>query len=176
MSCSIVQLGQINAARSARQAIVLATFLDSDETRVLTAAQMVDQTDMLQVECAARFRSGKSAIVQLEEGHEVFLNVYIPAPRLVVIGAVHITQALATMAQIAGLDVTIIDPRSAFATPERFAGHCLHARFPDEVLAETKLDAFTAVAAITHDPKIDDFPIIEALNADCFYVGALGVA
>ncbi len=174
MSVTIEQLSQINSARSARRAIALATFLDTDETRVLTPGSDDTHTQALQVECEARFRSGKSAVVQLGGGREAFLNVYVPAPRLVIIGAVHITQALAIMARIAGLDVIIIDPRSAFATPERFAGHCLHVRWPDEVLPEIKLDAYTAVAALSHDPKIDDYPIIEALKARCFYVGALG--
>ena len=174
MSCSIDQLGQINAAIAAREAIALATFLRDGETRVLTPGQTGDQEGTLQAECEARFRSGKSAMIKLEDGDDVFLNVYVPAPRLIIIGAVHITQALSTMAKIAGLDVIIIDPRTAFATPERFARACLHARWPDEVLPEIKLDAYTAVAALSHDPKIDDYPLIEALNARCFYVGALG--
>ena len=101
-------------------------------------------------------------------------NVETPAARLIVIGAVHITQALAPMAAIAGLDMTIIDPRSAFAAPARFAGVKIHTCWPDEVLAGIKLDRFSAVAALSHNPKIDDIPIIEALNAGCFYVGALG--
>jgi xanthine dehydrogenase accessory factor len=78
------------------------------------------------------------------------------------------------MAALAGFDVRIIDPRTAFATPERFAGIDLTADWPVDVLAERPLDAYTAVVAVTHDPKIDDFPIAEALRTGCFYVGALG--
>jgi len=91
-----------------------------------------------------------------------------PTSRLIIIGAVHIAKALGAMAGIAGLDVSIIDPRPAFATPARFAGVHVHAGWPDEVLADIKLDRFCAVAALSHDPKIDDLPLIEALKADCF--------
>ena len=107
-------------------------------------------------------------------GRSFFLNVYLPQPRLVVIGAVHISQALAPMARIAGFPVEIIDPRTAFATQERFADVELSAEWPEEVLSTHPLDSYTALAAVTHDPKIDDFPLKAALDAGCFYVGALG--
>jgi len=92
----------------------------------------------------------------------------------VVIGAVHISQALAPMARLAGFDLAIIDPRTAFATPERFPDMPLFAEWPEEVLKAVPLDAFTGLVALTHDPKIDDHPILAALAAECFYVGALG--
>src|SRR5690606_4367382 len=123
-------------------------------------------------ELAARFRSGKSGLS--DSAPDVFLTVHVPPPRLVVIGAVHISQALAPMARIAGFDVTIIDPRTAFATPERFPDVELLAEWPEDALTRRPLDAFTALAALTHDPKIDDHPIGAALAADAFYVGALG--
>ncbi len=91
------------------------------------------------------------------------------------IGAVHITQShRAGWSRIAGYDMEIIDPRTAFATDERFPGVTLHADWPETVLAARPLDAYTAVAAVTHDPKIDDFALKAALDAGCFYVGALG--
>jgi xanthine dehydrogenase accessory factor len=127
--------------------------------------------DPLAAELEKRLRSGRSGM--LEDGR-TFLTVQVPPPRLVVIGAVHISQALAPMARIAGFDVTIIDPRTAFATPERFPDVPLIAEWPEEVLKDVPLDAFTALAALTHDPKIDDVPLRAALAADCFYVGALG--
>ena len=122
---------------------------------------------------AKAFRSGKSTTVEAE-GRPLFLNVHVPPPRLVVIGAVHISQALAPMAAIAGFDMEIIDPRTAFATPERFPDVALFAEWPEDVLKERPLDPYTALAAITHDPKIDDFALAAALRAGCFYVGALG--
>jgi xanthine dehydrogenase accessory factor len=127
--------------------------------------------DPLAAELAARFASGASGSVP---ERNVFLTVHLPPPRLVVIGAVHISQALAPMAKIAGFDMTIVDPRTAFATPDRFPDVTLLAEWPEDVLPRLALDPFTAVAALTHDPKIDDGALVAALNAGCFYVGALG--
>ncbi len=90
------------------------------------------------------------------------------------IGAVHVSQALAPMAKLAGLDVTIVDPRTAFATAERFPDVTLLAEWPDLAIDRFGLDRFTAVAALTHDPKIDDPALDAALRAECFYIGALG--
>lgn len=98
----------------------------------------------------------------------------MPPPRIVVIGAVHISQALARLAPVAGFDMAIIDPRTAFATVERFGGVELLADWPEDILPARPLDRYTALAALTHDPKIDDYPIRAALEAGCFYVGALG--
>jgi xanthine dehydrogenase accessory factor len=119
------------------------------------------------------FRTGKSGVVDVD-GREFFINVHLPPPRLVVIGAVHISQAMAPMATLAGYDMEIIDPRTAFATPERFEGVRLDADWPEAVLKQRPLDPYCALCAITHDPKIDDYPLKAALEAKCFYVGALG--
>jgi len=115
----------------------------------------------------------KSSVVQID-GVEFFLNTNLPPARIIVIGAVHITQAMAPIAKMAGYDLQVIDPRTAFATKERFAGTSIYAEWPDEVLKNHPLDPYCALAAVTHDPKIDDFPIAEALRQNCFYVGALG--
>jgi xanthine dehydrogenase accessory factor len=93
---------------------------------------------------------------------------------VVVIGAVHISQALAPMAKGLDLDVTIIDPRTAFATPERFPDVPVLAEWPDTILPEIGVDPYTAVVALTHDPKIDDPALMAALRSRCFYIGALG--
>ena len=165
-------LEDLNSERAARRAAILVTNLeDGSQTLVRKADDYASEP--LASEFDKRFRSGKSGTVETETG-DVFLTVSVPAPRLVLIGAVHISQALVPMAEIAGLDVTVIDPRTAFATEDRFPGSALKAEWPQDVLEETPLDAFTAVAAVTHDPKIDDFPLMEALRSDCFYVGALG--
>ena len=95
--------------------------------------------------------------------------------KLVVIGAVHVSQALAPMARESGLDVTIVDPRTAFATPERFPDVPVIAEWPQDALPRLGgLDRYTALACLTHDPKIDDQALVPALEAGCFYVGALG--
>ncbi len=159
-------LKRLNAARTNRQAACVVTDLESGASRLV----MAGNDDPLAAEIAERFLSGKSG----DASDGSFLRVYLPSPRLVVIGAVHISQALYPMAQVAGFDVSIIDPRTAFATPDRFTGVDLHADWPSEILPQRPLDRWTALAALTHDPKIDDDALIAALEADCFYVGALG--
>jgi xanthine dehydrogenase accessory factor len=165
-------LREMNRERAARRAVILVTDTVDGTQRLVREAEAA--ADPLAAELGARFRSGKSGIVEAD-GRSLFLTVQVPPPRLVVIGAVHISQALAPMAQATDLDVTIIDPRTAFATPERFPNVALLPLWPDDALAQLPaLDRYTAVAALTHDPKIDDPALIAALKAECFYVGALG--
>jgi xanthine dehydrogenase accessory factor len=167
----IEMLGRLNAARAARKAVALVTYLSTGE------ADLVFEEDIaaspFSSDVAAALRTGKAASIDTEDG-AVFINPQVPPPRIVVVGAVHISQALAPMAAIAGYDLSIIDPRGAFATEERFEGVRLIADWPEDVLAGEPLDSYTAVVVVTHDPKIDDFPLSEALKAKCFYVGALG--
>ncbi|HQS49836.1 MAG TPA: XdhC family protein [Xanthobacteraceae bacterium] len=164
-------LAQLTAARAARRAAVLVTELETGTQR-LVAGEAVSG-DALELSLRAALASGKSGILETPSGR-VFLTVQVPPPRIVAIGAVHISQALAPLARIAGYDITVIDPRTAFATPERFPDTTVIAKWPDEALKEVPLDAFTAVAALTHDPKIDEPALQAALTAGCFYVGALG--
>jgi xanthine dehydrogenase accessory factor len=166
-----LSLKKINAERKARRAAVLVTDLSDGRDRVVREGDAV--AGELGAAIGKAFRSGKSGTIEAEGG-SFFLNVHLPPPRLVVIGAVHISQALAPMARIAGYDMEIIDPRTAFATPERFPDVPLFAEWPETVLKDRPFDAYTAVAAVTHDPKIDDFALKAALDANCFYVGALG--
>jgi xanthine dehydrogenase accessory factor len=105
---------------------------------------------------------------------KVFLTVHVPPPRLVITGAVHISQALAPIARLLGYDVTIVDPRTAFATIERFPEVKVIAEWPDTALPPLGIDHYTAFVALTHDPKIDDPALAHALASDCFYIGALG--
>ena len=164
-------LKKLNEERRNRRAAILLTDTGDGRDRVICEGDAV--AGSLGESVAKAFRTGKSGMIE-DAGRHYFLNVHLPPPRLVVIGAVHISQALAPIAAIAGFDVEIIDPRTAFASPERFADVLLHADWPQDVLATRPLDPYTALAAVTHDPKIDDFPIAEALRASCFYVGALG--
>lgn len=166
-------LEKLNQARRDRVAAILITHTASGAVRLVVENEGYD-ADPLVEELAARFRSGASGSITSASGEGLFLTVQLPPPRLVVIGAVHISQALAPMAMIAGFDVAIIDPRTAFASAERFPDVDLIAEWPDVALPKVGLDPFTALAALTHDPKIDDQPIVEALKSGCFYVGALG--
>jgi xanthine dehydrogenase accessory factor len=164
-------LKAMNAARRERRAGVVVTRLADGDQRFVEADAL--GADLLAAEIEAALRMGKSGAVTAA-GEDYFLTVQAPSPRLTLIGAVHISQALAPMARIAGLDVTIIDPRTAFATPERFPETPVLAQWPDEALAAQPLDRFTAICLLTHDPKIDDPALTVALKADCFYIGALG--
>jgi len=112
----------------------------------------------------------KSSIIE----ENWFAQVVTPAPRLMVIGAVHIAQMLIPMAQKLGYAVTLIDPRQAFGSDNRFPGVALRNDWPDEALATLKLDSRTAVVTLSHDPKIDDPALLAALPSPAFYVGALG--
>ncbi|MCT8990998.1 XdhC family protein [Chelativorans sp. SCAU2101] len=164
-------LKKLNQCRRERRAAILLTDLGDGRDRVVVEGDLV--AGNLGEAVASAFRSGKSGVVEVD-GRSFFLNVHLPPPRLVMIGAVHISQALAPMAAIAGFDLHIIDPRTAFASPERFPNVRLDAEWPQEALARSPLDAYCALAALTHDPKIDDPALKAALEAGCFYVGALG--
>ncbi len=166
-----LNLKKLNAERNARRAAILVTEIAQGRDRVIREGDVIGGA--LGEAISKAFRSGKSGMVVADDV-EFFLNVHVPPPRIVVIGAVHISQALAPMAAIAGYDLEVIDPRTAFATPERFGGVALHAEWPEVILKNHPLDAYTALVAVTHDPKIDDYPIEAALAAGCFYVGALG--
>ena len=164
-------LEAMNAARRERRAGALVTRLSDGEQRFVAAEAV--EADSLAETLEAALRSGRSGLVE-HAGESWFLTVLVPPVRLVMIGAVHISQALAPIAKIAGLDASIVDPRTAFATPERFPDVPLVAQWPDEALAASPLDRYTAICLLTHDPKIDDRALVRALKADCFYIGALG--
>jgi xanthine dehydrogenase accessory factor len=152
-------LSDVNAEIAARRPCATITPLNAGATRLIRADEL-----------AAEERSGLVSV----GGRRHFINLYRPGPRLLVIGAVHVAQALAPMAALAGFDVTIVDPREAYASDERFPRTQLDTRWPDEALPAIGLDASTAIAVLTHDPKIDDPALRLALASNCFYVGALG--
>jgi xanthine dehydrogenase accessory factor len=164
-------LQALNAERAARRAAIVVTDIASGDQRFVTQADA--PRDPLRDVLEAALRSGKSGMVETPQG-KIFLTVYVPPVRLVIIGAVHISQALSPMARLLGYDVVIVDPRTAFATPERFPDVKLIAEWPDVALPPLNVDRYTAFVALTHDPKIDDPALMHALERDCFYVGALG--
>jgi xanthine dehydrogenase accessory factor len=164
-------LKAMNAARRERRGGVIVTRLSDGEQRFVAASAI--HGDPLAAELEEALRLGKSGTTAFEN-EDYFLTVQAPSPRLTLIGAVHISQALAPIARIAGLDVMIVDPRTAFATPERFPETPVLAKWPDEAFTESPPDRYTAVCLLTHDPKIDDPALKIALRANCFYIGALG--
>jgi xanthine dehydrogenase accessory factor len=164
-------LTELNAERAARRPAIVVTDIASGEQRLVRAKDFA--VDPLGGELAKQLRTGKSGMVEAG-GKRLFLNVYAPTARLVIVGAVHISQALAPIAQSLGYDVTVVDPRTAFASPERFPDVPLIAEWPDVALPPLNIDHYTAFVALTHDPKIDDPALLHAFKCDCFYIGALG--
>jgi xanthine dehydrogenase accessory factor len=164
-------LQELNAERAARRPVILVTDTDSGEQRLVKAKDFAG--DPLRAELEKQLRMGKSANVEVG-GKKLFLNVYAPTAKMVIIGAVHISQALAPLARSLGYDVTVVDPRTAFASPERFPDVPLIAEWPDVALPTLNIDYYTAFVALTHDPKIDDPALLHAFERDCFYIGALG--
>ena len=155
------------AARKDRKAVAVITQIASGKQRLVNREQL--SGDPLATVLEEAFRFDQSGM----HGDD-FVHIYNPPLRLVIIGAVHIAQSVIPMAGQAGYDITVIDPRGAFATGTRFPGISLHAEWPDEVLPKLALDARTALLALTHDPKIDDPALNLALKSDIFYIGALG--
>jgi xanthine dehydrogenase accessory factor len=164
-------LHTLNAEREARRAVIVVTEVESGGQRLVKAADVAK--DPLKEMIEKRLRMAKSGMEEAPQGR-IFLTVYVPSPRLVITGAVHISQALAPIGKLLGYDVTIVDPRTAFASVERFPDVKVIAEWPDVALPPLNIDRYTAFVALTHDPKIDDPALIHALKRDCFYIGALG--
>jgi xanthine dehydrogenase accessory factor len=169
-------LAALQDARANRRALALATRL-SDAAETLVYPDKVEGAladDQALVAAARRALGiGRSETVELG-GERIFLNVYVPPPRLIIVGAVHIAQALAPMATMLDFDVTVVDPRGAWATGSRFPGVKVVQEWADEAFEAMGLDVSTAVVTLTHDPKLDDPALEAALKSDVFYVGALG--
>ena len=164
-------LAAFNAERAMRRPCMLVINIASGTQRLVRAAGV--SSDPMADILEEWLRLGRSGIVEWG-GEELFLRVETPPVRLIVIGAVHVSQMLAPIASLAGFDMIIIDPRNAFATPERFPDVQLVAEWPEVALPSLHLDRYTAMVLLTHDPRIDDQGLMDALRADCFYIGALG--
>ncbi len=164
-------LAEVNIERAARRPIIVITDTASGEQRAVKAADFAG--DPLHAELDKHLRMGKSSTIEVD-GKKLFLNVYAPTAKLVIVGAVHISQALAPLARSLGYDVTVVDPRTAFASSERFPDVNVIAEWPDVALPPLNVDHYTAFVAVTHDPKVDDPALLHAFERDCFYIGALG--
>ena len=164
-------LRALNDERAARRAVIVVTNQDGGAQRLVKGGDI--RNDPLKDVLEKHLRSGKSGIEETAEG-KVFLTVHVPSPKLVITGAVHISQTLAPIGQLLGYDVIIVDPRTAFASIERFPDVKVIAEWPDVALPPIGIDRYTAFVALTHDPKIDDPGLALALKSDCFYIGALG--
>ena len=163
-------LTRLQAARTEGRPAVLATRLPDGEQWLLPDA---DAPPALRGPADDALRTDRSGTVQAD-GVAWFLHAYNPPLRLVVVGAVHIAQALAPMAAGLGFGVTVADPRRSFASEERFPGVAVSTDWPDEALDELRPDGRTAIVTLTHDPKLDDPALDRALKSPAFYIGALG--
>ncbi|MEH6581859.1 MAG: XdhC family protein [Halioglobus sp.] len=168
-------LDELQRARRDKVPVALVTRLADGEQALVYGDSQAESRLTLNAsqtgEIQGILRAARSAMLPDEE---LFVRSYVPAYRLLIIGAVHIAQALSALATQCGYQVIIIDPRRAFATEERFRGTTLYAEWPDEAMPRLLPDAQTAVVTLAHDPKIDDPALIAALQSEAFYIGALG--
>ncbi|MCZ7559603.1 MAG: XdhC family protein [Burkholderiaceae bacterium] len=167
---------QVLADRTARRPVAVVTRLadglqalvhhDDVSGELVLTAEQVDETRQ-------RLRGNRSGSLG-QHDESLFVRCHARPPRMIVVGAVHIAQALAPMAAMAGYEVTVIDPRRAFGTTERLPGVNMVSLWPDEAIAQLGIDAETAVVTLSHDPKLDDLALTAALRSPAFYIGALG--
>ena len=172
-----ILIDRLAAARKEHRPVVVATDLASGEKTWIEGGSAagpvrVDETVLAAADAARR--DDRSRTIETGDGRRLFLHVFNPPLRLLVVGAVHIAQSLAPIASLAGYAVTVIDPRGSFATSDRFPDVAMTDDWPDDALAALKPDARTAIVTLTHDPKLDDPALHSALRSGCFYIGSLG--
>lgn len=163
-------IARLQDARAAGQPVVLATRLPAGDQLLLPADPA---PDALLTAAKTVLHQDKSAVADVD-GETWFLHAYNPPMRVVVVGAVHIAQALVPMAAQLGYGITVVDPRRAFATDERFPNVTVSTEWPDDAMDALRPDTRTAIVTLTHDPKLDDPALDRALKSDAFYIGALG--
>jgi len=164
-------LDRLTQARTDKRSVALLTHIARGEQRLIFVDDPAD--DLLAQAAKKALIDDKPITVDGPDG-AVFINVFNPALRLIIVGAVHIAQPLSVMASLAGYGVTIIDPRTAFASPDRFPGLALDHDWPDQAMTKAAPDRRTAIVLVTHDPKLDDPALHVALRSSAFYIGALG--
>ena len=163
-------LAALEAARAAKRPVVLATRLPDGAQCLLPHPAQPAALNEAAARALAEDTSGTVTI----DGAQWFLHAYTPPLRLIVVGAVHIAQALVPFASQVGFAVTVVDPRRAFASDERFPDVTVRTDWPDEAMDALAPDGRTAVVTLTHDPKLDDPALDRALRSPAFYIGALG--
>jgi len=172
----VALLDRLLAARREKQPVAMVTDLATGQQTIVSPNTVHGQAglaDDVLAEVRRRLRRDLSGVVETADAR-IFVHVHNPPLRMIVVGAVHIAQPLVRMAVVAGYDVTVVDPRAAFASEDRFPGVAIVTDWPDAAMAALAPDARTAVVTLTHDPKLDDPALIVALRSPAFYVGSLG--
>lgn len=169
-------LDGLQAAREARRPVALVTDLATGAQALLESGEVLGDLELADDALAAAMQMlERDTSRAIDAGNRrIFVHVYNPPSRLIIVGAVHIAQALAPMASLMGYAVTIVDPRRAFATDARFPTVTLSDDWPDEAMEKLSPDRRTAVVTLTHDPKLDDAALSVALKSPAFYIGSLG--
>jgi len=165
-------LQQLVRDRAEKRAVVLATRLTDGIQKLVYPHEKREENWLIKA-VSQVLASDRGAVVEGPDG-DWFLNPFNPPLRLILVGAVHIAQPLALIGSLAGYDVTVVDPRTSFASAERFPDVALVTDWPDEAMAALAPDARTAIVTLTHDPKLDDPALHAALRSPAFYVGSLG--
>ena len=169
-------LERLLEARAAKQPVAHLRWLDQGDEALVVAGEVVlgrPLSPALLEQVRAAHRRDKGTTIETDDGR-LFIQIFNPPLRLIVVGAVHIAQSLVPMARLTGYDVTVVDPRRAFASDARFPDVAVRTDWPDEALEELQPDARTAVVTLTHDPKLDDPALDLALRSEAFYIAALG--
>lgn len=171
-------LAAVNQAQKAKRPVALITYLDSGAQALIDPDGVVAGDgglvdDVIWAAAGDAVRDDRCSSLDTPRGR-VFVQAINPPLRMAIVGAVHITQALAPMAALQGYEVTVIDPRRAFATEDRFPGVRVVVKWPDDALSELKPDRRTAIVTLTHDPKLDDPALRVALRSPAFYIASLG--
>ncbi len=167
---------QVLQDRAGKRAVGVVTRLSDGVQALVHDADVsgdLSLTDEQVSQVRERLRGNRSGSLEPAESG-LFVRCHVSAPRMVLVGAVHIAQALAPMAAMAGFEVIVVDPRRAFAAPARLPGVRMLSQWPDEAMSDLGIDAQTAVVTLSHDPKLDDPALVAALRSRAFYVGALG--
>jgi xanthine dehydrogenase accessory factor len=169
-------LDAVLEARARKRSLALVTNIKTGAQSLVTNTEVSGDLTLDGAALAAAreaLRHDRSGTLKAVDG-ALFVHVFNPPLRLIIVGAVHIAQALAPIAALAGYDVTIVDPRGAFATEARFPGVALTEEWPDDAMKRLAPDSRTAVVTLTHDPKLDDPALHVALRSEAFYIGSLG--
>lgn len=169
-------LKSLLAAREAKRPVALVSNLESGAQSLVyrdAVEGSLDLDEAIVASARTALRDDNSGRADAY-GTPLFVQVFNPPKRMIIVGAVHIAQPLMTLAQTSGYEVVIVDPRGAFATRDRFPGVTLSEDWPDEALETLRIDNRTAVVTLTHDPKLDDPALHVALRSEAFYIGSLG--